>query len=41
VLRESTTIRSSAHATDRSASPTSPASFLVMTVTESFGTRGV
>jgi hypothetical protein len=31
---------SSAHATDASASPTSAASFLVMTVTESFGTRG-
>src|SRR5262245_7298481 len=40
VLHESTTMSSSAHATDASASPTSAASFLVMTVTESFGTRG-
>src|SRR5262245_20076403 len=39
VLDESTTMSSSAHATDASASPTSAASFLVMTVTESFGTR--
>ena len=37
--RESTTTISSAHATDASAAPMSAASFLVMTVTESFGTR--
>src|SRR4051794_37069800 len=41
VLRESTTTISSAQATDASASAMSAASFLVMTVTESFGTAGV
>ncbi len=40
VLCESTTTISSAQATDASASPISAASFLVMTVTESFGTAG-
>jgi hypothetical protein len=38
VLCESTTTISSAHDTDASAAPMSAASFLVMTVTESFGT---
>src|SRR5713101_6023061 len=39
VLSESTTTISSAQATDASAWPISAASFLVMTVTESFGTQ--
>jgi hypothetical protein len=41
LLAESTTRISSAQATDRNASAMSAASFRVMTVTESFGTRGV
>ena len=41
VLIESTTMISSAQATDFSASPISAASFMVMIVTETFGTRGV
>src|SRR5262245_36832336 len=40
VLPESTTMISSAQAADASARPMSPASFLVMTVTETFGTQG-
>jgi hypothetical protein len=40
LLPESTTMRSSAHETDWSAAAMSPASFFVMTVTESFGTGG-
>src|SRR5256885_2470188 len=40
LLSESTTTISSAQATDFSASPMSVASFLVMTVTDSFGTEG-
>ena len=41
VLSESTTTISSAHATDSIASSMWAASFFVMIVTESFGTRGV
>jgi len=41
VLAESTTMTSSAHGTDSRAAPRFAASFFVMTVTESFGTRAV
>ena len=41
VLSESTTMISSAQVTDASALPMSAASFLVMTVTDSFATPGV
>ena len=41
VLCESTTMSSSAQDADASASPMSAASFLVMTVTDTFGTVGV
>ncbi len=41
VLSESTTITSSAQATDARAAPMSAASFFVMMVTDSFGTPGV
>jgi len=41
LLSESTTTSSSAQATDVSAAAMSAASFLVMTVTDSFGTGGV
>src|SRR3989442_15432120 len=41
VLHESTTIRSSAQATESSAAAMSAASFFVMTVTETFATAGV
>jgi hypothetical protein len=40
VLSESTTTISSAHATDANAPAMFVASFFVITVTESFGTRG-
>jgi hypothetical protein len=40
VLPESTTITSSAQDTDASAAPMSAASFLVMMVTDTFGTVG-